>query len=154
MGDLSPVEITRLLRDWSRGERAALDQLMPVVHDELRRVAARVLRGERSGHTLQATALVNDAYLKLVDQRHVRWEDRAHFFAVGAQVMRRILIDHARRHAAAKRGGGIATLTLDGAATTAPAPHIDLLALHVASSALPPSTRGRSASSSCGSSVG
>lgn len=132
MGDLSPLDVTRLLRDWSRGEPAALDQLMPLVYDELRRVAARFLRDERSGHTLQSTALVHEAYLKLVDQRQVRWEDRAHFFAVAAQVMRRILVDHARRHGAAKRGSGGTKLPLDAVVLIDPEPDANLVTLDAA----------------------
>src|ERR1700754_114125 len=101
--DSSP-NVTALLGDWNRGDRSALSQLFPVVYGELRRVAMRQLRGERDGHTLQPTALIHEAYIRLVDQRHVNWQDRAHFFGVAAQVMRRILVDHARRHNAAKRG--------------------------------------------------
>ena len=130
MGEPSPPDVTRLLLDWSRGDRTALDRLMPLVYDELRALAARSLRSERSAHTLQGTALVHEAYLKLVDQRQVRWQDRAHFFAVAAQVMRRILVDHARRHGAAKRGGGVAALALeDVALAAAPGPTVDWVAL-------------------------
>src|SRR5215216_7597512 len=100
----SSCDLTGLLRDWSRGDRRALDRLLPLVYAELRRVAARQLRRERADHTLQPTALVHEAYIRLVDQRHVNWQDRAHFFGVAAQVMRRILVDHARRHSASKRG--------------------------------------------------
>ena len=103
---------------------------MPLVYDELRSLADRSLRHERSGHTLSGTALVHEAYLKLVDQRQVRWQDRAHFFAVAAQLMRRILVDHARRHGAHKRGGGEPRLSLDEAdAPTPAAPLVDWLAL-------------------------
>ena len=103
---------------------------MPLVYDELRVLADRSLHHERSGHTLQATALVHEAYLKLVDQRHVRWQDRAHFFAVAAQLMRRILVDYARRHAAAKRGSGQPSRPLDEAAAPAAwPPPVDFLAL-------------------------
>ena len=130
MGEPSPTDLTRLLLDWSRGDKTALDRLMPLVYDELRALAERSLRHERSGHTLQGTALVHEAYLKLVDQRQVRWQDRAHFFAVAAQLMRRILVDHARRHGAAKRGSGEPRLPLDEAdAPAAPAPLVDWLAL-------------------------
>jgi RNA polymerase sigma factor (TIGR02999 family) len=100
-----PAEITRLLRAWGNGDQAALDRLTPVVYDELRRMARRYMRREREGHTLQTTALVNEAYLRLIDVTHVSWQDRAHFFAVSAQMMRRILVDAARARASSKRGG-------------------------------------------------
>ena len=93
-------DVTALLADWSRGDRGALARLLPLVYEELRRIAARQLRHERDGHTLQPTALVHEAYLRLVEQRSVRWQDRAHFLGVAAKVMRRILVDHARRQAA------------------------------------------------------
>ena len=111
----APPDVTALLADWSRGDPGALDRLLPVVHAELRRIAARQLRTERVGHTLQPTALVNEVYLRLVDQRQVDWRDRAHFFGVTAQVMRRILVDHARRHTAGKRGGGLRCVSIDDA---------------------------------------
>lgn len=98
-----PREVTALLRDWSGGDRQALERLMPLVYGELRRLAASYLRRERPDHTLQPTALVNEAYLRLVDQRSVSWANRAHFFGIAAQLMRRILVDHARRRQAAKR---------------------------------------------------
>lgn len=129
MGNSVPRDVTRLLLDWSQGDQTAFDLLMPLVYDELRALADRSLRRERSGHTLQGTALVHEAYLRLIDQRRVRWQDRAHFFAVAAQVMRRILVDHARRHGAAKRGGGTPTLPLGDVAASMPVPDIDLLAL-------------------------
>jgi RNA polymerase sigma factor (TIGR02999 family) len=125
-----PPDVTRLLLDWSNGQPDARDRLVPLVYDELRSLAARSLSRERSDHTLQATALVNEVYLKLVDQRVVRWRDRAHFFAVAAAVMRRILVDHARRVRAAKRGSGMATLPLDEDAVLAPESAVDLVALH------------------------
>ena len=125
----SPSDVTQLLLDWSRGDRTALDRLMPLVYAELRALAGRSLRHERSGHTLQGTALVHEAYLKLVDQRQVRWQDRAHFFAVAAQLMRRILVDHARRHGAAKRGGGKPGLPLEEVDVPAPPAPVDWLAL-------------------------
>ena len=100
-----PTEVTQLLIDWSGGDQAAFDKLVPLVHAELRRVARRYMIGERAGHTLQATALVNEAYLRLVDQKRIRWQNRAHFFAISAQMMRRILVDHARKRRYAKRGG-------------------------------------------------
>ena len=94
--EASPQELTQLLQAWSEGEQAALDKLVPVVYQELRRLAQRYMAQERSGHTLQTTALVNEAYLRLVDVRHVSWQNRAHFFAVSSQLMRRILVDFAR----------------------------------------------------------
>src|SRR4249920_177296 len=110
---VSPRDVTALLGDWSRGNRAALNQLLPLVYAELRRVAARQLRKERPNHTLQPTALVHEAYIRLVDQRNVNWQNRAHFFGVAAQVMRRLLVDHARRHNAEKRGQDFQKLSLD-----------------------------------------
>lgn len=102
-----PGEITVLLKAWGRGDQVALERLTPLVHGELRRLARRYMRHERAGNTLQGTALVNEAYLRLVDVTGVDWQDRAHFFAVAAKMMRRILIDAARARAAAKRGGGV-----------------------------------------------
>ena len=99
-------QVTRLLKEWSGGNKGALDQLMPLVYDQLRTLAARCLSSERPEHTLRATALVNEAYLRLVDYKRMQWQDRAHFFAVSAQLMRRILVEHARRHNV-KRGGGV-----------------------------------------------
>src|SRR5215467_3006713 len=97
--------VSQLLIRWGNGDQAALDKLMPLVYSELRRLASNYLRRERQNHTLQPTALVNEAYLKLIDQRSARWQNRAHFYGVAAQLMRRILVDHARQHQAAKRGG-------------------------------------------------
>ena len=112
---LSPQEVTQLLADWGKGDRSALDKLLPLVHSELRRIAQRQMSQERPGHTLQATALVNEAYLKLAGQQGFDWQNRAHFFAVCAQVMRHILIDHARAHARDKRGGGAVKVSLNDA---------------------------------------
>lgn len=109
----SPEEMTQLLVDWSKGDQAARDQLIPLVAQELHRIAHQHMNREGPGHTLQTTALVNEAYLRLIDQKHVRWQNRAHFFAIAAQTMRRILIDHARKHARAKRGGGAHKVSLD-----------------------------------------
>jgi RNA polymerase sigma factor (TIGR02999 family) len=114
-----PHEITQLLAEWSEGNQAALDQLYPLVYNELRRLAHGYLRRERKGHTLQTTALINEAYLRLVDQKHVHWANRSHFFGISAQIMRRILIDHARRYEYAKRGGGAQRISLDEAAVVA-----------------------------------
>jgi RNA polymerase sigma factor (TIGR02999 family) len=108
----SPKEVTRLLVDWGNGDQAALDELMPLVYGELRRLAGRYMRRESPGHTLQTSALVNEAYLRLVDQKSVRWQNRAHFFGVAAQLMRRILVDHARSRLRAKRGGGAQIVSL------------------------------------------
>jgi RNA polymerase sigma factor (TIGR02999 family) len=99
-------DVTRLLVDWSNGNQAALDKLLPLVNAQLRQLARRYMRRESPGHTLQTSALVNEAYLRLIDQRQVHWQNRAHFFGIAAQLMRRILIDHARSHHYAKRGGG------------------------------------------------
>ena len=126
---LSPHEITRLLEDWSNGNQAALDKLYPLVHDELRRMARRYMSRERKDHTLQTTALINEAYLRLVEQRHVHWQNRAHFFAISAQIMRRILIDHARRYNYAKRGAGAQKISLDETAVAARDRATELLSL-------------------------
>jgi RNA polymerase sigma-70 factor, ECF subfamily len=112
----SPHEITQLLAQWSEGNQAALDKLYPLVYKELRRLAHGYLRRERKGHTLQTTALINEAYLRLVDQKHVHWANRSHFFGISAQIMRRILIDHARRYDYAKRGGAAQRISLTEAA--------------------------------------
>ncbi|MBC7912317.1 MAG: sigma-70 family RNA polymerase sigma factor [Pyrinomonadaceae bacterium] len=109
----SPNEVTQLLKKLTEGNRNVLDELLPLIYDELRRVAAGYLRRERSGHTLQTTALVHEAYLRLVDQTQVQWQNRAHFFGVAAQMMRRILVDHARSHNAEKRGDGFHIISLD-----------------------------------------
>ena len=110
-----PGEITQLLGQWSGGDRAAFDELMPLVYEELRRMAHRHMAHERPDHTLQATELVDEVYLKLKDERAARWQNRAHFFAVAAQMMRFILVDYARRHARARRGGGAQKVTLEDA---------------------------------------
>jgi RNA polymerase sigma-70 factor (ECF subfamily) len=107
--------VTRLLHAWSHGKDAALEELLPIVHQELRRLARRYMAGERTGHTLQTTALVNEAYLRLVNSRQVNWQNRAHFFAISAQLMRRILVDYARTRGYQKRGGGVPKVTLDEA---------------------------------------
>ena len=116
-----PRDVTALLGDWSRGDRTAFNQLLPLVYAELRNVAARQLRNERPDHTLQPTALVHEVFIRLVDQRNVDWQNRAHFFGVAAQVMRRILVDHARRHDANKRGDGVRAVSLDEAKDVAAA---------------------------------
>jgi RNA polymerase sigma factor (TIGR02999 family) len=136
MPTMSPQEVTRLLADWSRGDRSALDKLFPLVHLELRRIARRQMSQERAGHTLQATALVNEAYLKLAGQEGFEWHDRAHFFAVCAQVMRHILIDHARGHARDKRGGGAIQVSLNEVAVMPAEQADDFVALDEALRAL------------------
>ena len=128
-----PENITQLLVDWSHGDQKALDKLMPLVYNELRRLAGNYLRRERPGHTLQPTALVNEAYLKLIDQRKAKWQNRAQFFGVAAQLMRRILVDHARERQAAKRGGSDQQrLSITSAEKLVQQPEVDLLALHEA----------------------
>lgn len=129
----SPEGITQLLIDWGKGDQAALDRLMPLVYAELRRLATNYLRRERVGHTLQPTALVNEAYLKLVGQKDAKWQNRAHFFAISAQLMRRILVDHVRRHQAEKRGGSDQQrLSLTSVEEVVAQPAVDLLALNEA----------------------
>jgi RNA polymerase sigma-70 factor, ECF subfamily len=133
----APVQdVTRLLVAWGQGERAALDELIPLVHQELRRLARLYMVGERSGHTLQTTALVNEAYLRLVDCSKVRWQDRTHFFAVSAQMMRRILVDFARSRHYEKRGAGERPVTLDENRNLCPQKDTDLVALDEALDAL------------------
>jgi RNA polymerase sigma factor (TIGR02999 family) len=110
-----PNEITRLLLSWNSGNEKALDELIPLVYAELRRLARLYMRRERANHTLETSALINEAYLRLVDQRKVEWQDRAHFFAVAAQIMRNILIDHARKYQSAKRGAGAKKVPLEEA---------------------------------------
>jgi RNA polymerase sigma-70 factor, ECF subfamily len=128
-------EVSGLLRAWGDGDRDALDRLTPVVYDELRRLARRYMRGERPGHSLQTTALVNEAYMRLVDYKSMKWQNRAHFFAVSAQLMRRILVDHARRHNL-KRGGGVQHVSLEETAIMDDDRPADLVALDDAMNAL------------------
>lgn len=132
----SPKEVTQLLLAWSNGEQKALEKLIPLVYDELHRLAHHYMGGERPGHPLQTTALVNEAYLRLVDSRHVRWQNRAHFFAVSAQLMRRILVDFARSRRHLKRGGGAQQVSLDEALAVAEGRGAHFLALDDALSAL------------------
>jgi RNA polymerase sigma factor (TIGR02999 family) len=138
MADLpDPEGVTRLLVEWQNGDQKALDSLIPLVYQELRSIAGRYLSRESPSHTLQSTALVHEAYFKLIGQRRVRWQNRAHFFGIAAQMMRRILIDHARHQARDKRGGPAPKLSLDDAMATADAEaDIDLLALDDALTAL------------------
>src|SRR5262245_42065981 len=109
----APAPVTELLLAWTAGEQAALDQLTPIVHGELRRLARRHMRDERADHTLQTTALINEAYVRLIDIRRLRWQDRAHFFAMASRLMRRVLVDHARARGYKKRGGAARKLSLD-----------------------------------------
>lgn len=125
----SSQEVTSLLIRWRGGDRAALDALTPLVYDELRRLARSYLRRERSDHTLEGTALVHEAYLRLVDQRSVEWQSRNHFFALAAELIRRILVDHARARIAGKRGGGSEKLSLDEALTPATEKDLNIASL-------------------------
>jgi RNA polymerase sigma factor (TIGR02999 family) len=132
----STEDVTQILREVSGGDRSAPARLMPLVYDELRHLADHYLRRERADHTLQPTALVHEAYLKLIDQTRVDWQNRAHFFGVAAQLMRRILVDHARRHQASKRGGFRQKLTLDEAVDYSRSRDVDLVKLDDALTAL------------------
>ncbi len=122
-------DITQLLLDWRNGDQQALERLTPLVYDELRRLAARFLRREREGHTLNATALINEAYLQLIGQQELDWQNRAHFIGVAAHLMRNILVDHARAHIAAKRGKGAQPLPLDEAREVSSQAPPDVIAL-------------------------
>ena len=128
-------EVSGLLRAWSDGDRAALDRLTSIVYDELRRLARRYMRGERPGHSLQTTALVNEAYMRLVDYKSMQWQNRAHFFAVASQLMRRILVEHARRHNL-KRGGGVPHVSFEDTAEVGGDRAADFVALDDALDAL------------------
>jgi RNA polymerase sigma factor (TIGR02999 family) len=129
MSTPSQHEITRLLLDWRDGDREALDQLVPIVHQELRRLARHYMRGERTGHTLQTSALINEAYLRLVDHTRIDWQNRAHFFGVAAQAMRRVLVDHARARGYQKRGAGAHAVELEEVALLAEERASELVAL-------------------------
>ena len=135
-GAPTPSDVTGLLLSWSNGDGAAGERLLPAIYAELHRQAERAMRRERGEHTLQATALVNEAYLRLVDQRRVEWHNRAHFFGIAAQMMRRVLVDHARGRLAAKRGGDARQVTLghaiDAGVPADDADGVDVLALHEA----------------------
>jgi len=124
-----PQGVTQLLEKWSQGDEEALNQLLPLVYEELHRLAGAYLRRERREHTLQPTALVNEAYLKLIDQHSIRWQNRSQFYGVAAQLMRRILVDHARAHRAEKRGGGVRLLPLDEGAAAVGERAVELVAL-------------------------
>ena len=129
LSEPSAQNVTKLLVQWSRGDPEALDALIPLVYEELRRVARYYLKQEKQSHTLSSTALVHEAYLRLINQKEVTWQNRAHFFGVAAQMMRRILVDHARRHGYAKRGGGALTLALEEAVATPQRRELNLVAL-------------------------
>lgn len=130
MTTLSQNEVTQLLLDWGDGDQEALNRLIPVVYQELKRLARYYMRRERAGHTLQTSALINEAYIHLVDYKTMRWKDRAHFMAVAAQAMRRVLVDHARTRSAAKRGGAdLRKVSLDEAATLADERAAEMIAL-------------------------
>jgi len=136
MAEPPDPQVTQLLLAWGEGKREALDVLIPMVYEELRRLAHRYMAGERRGHTLQTTALVNEAYLRLVDVGKVQWENRAHFFALSAQLMRRILVEFARARGSEKRGGGVRKVPLDEAMIGPPEPGQDLVALDDALTAM------------------
>ena len=125
-------DVTLMLKEWSDGNAEVLDNLMPLVYDELRRQASRFLRKERANHTLQTTALINEAYLKLLNQRGVEWQNRAHFFATASQIMRRVLVDAARARQSAKRGAGARTVSIDSVQLSAPDADVDVIALEEA----------------------
>lgn len=129
MTEAETHQVTELLIDWSNGDRAALDKLMPLLDEELRRLAHRYMTRERAGHTLQTTALVNEAFLRLVNRKNLHWQNRAHFFGIAAQLMRTILVDHARSHASAKRGGGARKLELDEAMVVSQTKASEVIAL-------------------------
>lgn len=129
MREPEPKDVTKLLVKWSKGDSAALDALIPLVYGELRRLARHYLQREKQNHTLSSTSLVHEAYLRLITQTEVSWQNRAHFFGVASQMMRRILVDHARKYAYAKRGGGATTLALDETLCSPQRRDIDLVAL-------------------------
>src|SRR5208282_2127697 len=134
-GNAEVEDVSKLLRAWSDGDQSALNKLTPIVYDELRRLARRYMRGERPGHSLQTTALVNEAYMRLIDYKSMQWQNRAHFFAVSSQLMRRILVDHARRHNL-KRGGGVQHVSLEETAMVGGDRAADLVELDDAMDAL------------------
>ncbi|MBI4474413.1 MAG: sigma-70 family RNA polymerase sigma factor [Acidobacteria bacterium] len=129
-------DVTQLLLAWNSGDRAALDNLMPIVYEELRRLARRHMRSEDPAHTLQATALVNDAYIRLVDQKRVNWQNRAHFFGAAAEIIRRVLVDHARARGRLKRGGNALKVSLNDEINAAEPVRLDVVALDDALSQL------------------
>ncbi len=129
MGASSSLSITQLLVNWRSGDKSALDQLLPLIYQELRRLAESYLRRERSDHTLQPTALIHEAYLRLIDRDHPEWESRTHFYGVTSRLMRQVLIEHARRHSAVKRGGQDRKVTLEEAVIFSPGRTAEMLAL-------------------------
>ena len=129
MNNPVPAEITQLLLAWGEGDESALEKLMPLDHNELKRLARRYMNRQRTGHTLQTTALVNEAYLRLIDSSRVHWQNRAHFFAISAQLMRRVLVDAARQRQNLKRGGNAQTIVLDEAAEVSDERAAELVAL-------------------------
>jgi RNA polymerase sigma factor (TIGR02999 family) len=136
VADVPSHDVTRLLARWKDGDEAALQELLPIVHEELRRLARRQMAGERSDHTLQPTALVNEAYLRLVNLKQMRWQDRAHFLAMAARLMRRILVDFARSRGYQKRGGDVQQVSFTDALEVAEGQTTDVVALHDALEAL------------------
>jgi len=128
-GEASSENLTQLLMDWSNGDAQALEKLIPLVYQDLHCLAERYLRLETPGHTLQSTALVHEAYLRLIDQRHTRWQNRAHFFGISAQLIRRILVDHARARKAGKRGGDAAKIRIDESVAAPEQQNLDLVVL-------------------------
>src|SRR5712691_6392010 len=126
---MTEPEVTALLVAWSEGDQSALQRLIPIVHAELHRLARRQMSRERPGHTLQTSALVNEAYLRLIDLSQIRWQDRIHFFGMSARLMRRILVDHARSRNSLKRGADVQTASFDEALVVSDEPSIDLVAL-------------------------
>lgn len=136
MKTASSIEVTQWLVAWGDGDQTALAKLIPLVYQELHKIAARYMRRENPGHTLQTSGLVHEAYLKLVNQKNVRWQNRAHFFGVAAQVMRRILVDHARKHTRLKRGGAVQPLSLDETAIVATDRAAEFIALDAALTSL------------------
>ncbi len=136
VADATQPDVTQLLDEWAAGDTSARERLMPLVYDPLRRIAAQQLKAERSNHTLQPTALVNELYLRLIGQNHAAWKSRRHFYALAAQMMRRILIDHARAHCRVKRGGKTELLPLEAAEGVATDRPDDLLALDTALNSL------------------
>ena len=134
--ETSPHQVTKLLQQWNHGDEAALEKLLPVIYHELQKLAGGYLRNERPGHTLQPTALINEAYLRLIGQHFPEWQNRKHFYGVAAQLMRQILVEHARAHSAAKRGSGAENLSLDEALTYTQEKASELVALDDALKAL------------------
>ena len=153
MAENCPKDVTALLQNWRRGDERALDELMPLVYDELHRLAHRYMVRERADGTLQTSALVNEAYLRLIDARQVPWQNRVHFFAVSSNLMRRILVDFARKRGYKKRGGGAAKVAFDDALFASPGRIPTWLRSTMPSRAWPNSIRGKPGSSSSGSSA-